>query len=121
MLIYMKIVGQQIAKLLLANDFKPMAKCLKYTLYASHIVLNTSYSITQESNGKMGEPHGHLFFVKIDEKSSLVCDLTAILGSVDKFSKCTTYAYGLKHVIKYHKGDKMSILAIHEEQKSIIF
>ena len=61
MLIYMKIVGQHIAKLLLANDFKPMVKASKYTFYASHIVLNTSYSITQESNGKMREPHGHLF------------------------------------------------------------
>ena len=29
MLIYMKIVGQNIAKLLLANDFKPMVKASK--------------------------------------------------------------------------------------------
>ena len=28
-------------------------KCLKYTFYALHIVVNTSYSITQESNGKI--------------------------------------------------------------------
>ena len=29
MLIYMEIVGQQIAKLFLANDFKPMVKASK--------------------------------------------------------------------------------------------
>ena len=29
MLIYMKIVGQHIAKLLLVNDFKPMVKASK--------------------------------------------------------------------------------------------
>ena len=57
MLIYVKNVGKHIAILLLANSLKR----LKYPFYASHIVLNTSYSITQESNGKMEEPHGHLF------------------------------------------------------------
>ena len=58
------------------------------------------------------ESHMGTYFCKNKRKSSkfsLVCDLTAILGSVDKFSKwflCTTYAYGLKHVIKYHRAIK---------------
>ena len=54
-----------------------------------------------------------LIFVKIDQKFHLASDCMAILGSVDSNTSladdflCITY--GLKHVIEYHKGDKMSI------------
>ena len=41
-------------------------------------------------------------------KIPLVSDFTAISGSVDSTkSQCTTY--GLKHVIEYHKDDKILI------------
>ena len=61
-----------------------------------------------------------LIFVKIDQKClkfHLASDCMAILGSVDSNTSladdflCITY--GLKHVIEYHKGDKMSIWAIY--------
>ena len=83
-------------------------KWLKYTLYASHIVLNTLYSITQQSNGKMGEPQALIFCENISKKLKIppcVCFYGHIMvcGQHYKSSKwflCTTY--DLKHVIKYH-------------------
>ena len=84
-----------------------MTNIVIYTLQASQIALNTSYSIKPQSNGKIGEPQASIF-VKIYQKSSkfpLACDFMAISGFVDSTTSlangflCTTY--GLKHVIKY--------------------
>ena len=53
--------------------------------YVPHMVLNTSLSITQRSNGQMGEPQV-LIFVKIDQKFfkfPFASDFIAISGSVD--------------------------------------
>ena len=68
----------------------------------------------------MGEPQA-LVFVKLNQKCSkfpLASDFKAISGSVDSTTSLVdgfyVPAYGLKRVIEYHKGDRMSIWAIYE-------
>ena len=75
-------------------------KCQKYALMASHMAVNTLYSITQQSNGMIGEPQA-LIFVKIDQKSSkfsLVCEFTAISGSVDS-TKSLVNGFHVPHIM----------------------
>ena len=65
-----------------------------------HTVLNTSYSITQQSNGKMGELQV-LIFVKIDQKCSkfpLTSDYIAISGSVDS-TPSLVYSFYVPHMV----------------------
>ena len=90
-------------------------KWLKFTLMAS-MALNPSYSITQQSNGKIGEPQA-LIFVKITKKSSkflLACDFTAISGFVDSTKRRSMYCVWSVTRHRVSKGDKMLIKAICE-------
>ena len=116
--ISVKIV-QNSSKWPLAGDFQAISKSVGSSkviadgLYAPHMILNTSQSITERYNTTISESHGRRTYI-ICENGSKQLKIASrgrflgyfkVSGELKKDSRwfiCTTY--DLKYIIEYHRA-----------------